>query len=78
MVEYFDLYLYQLAEADKLYRIKHLERQQAEQYAMAWFDKGGTHDYMLVTEDSTPWMEQPDIIDVNADWIKSNVIGDSK
>ena len=67
---FFDLYLYVIPESDKLVKIPHLTRDEAETYASQWFDINELHDYMLVTEDSTPWSEPVPTITVKSpEWI---------
>lgn len=69
--EWFDLYLYQVPHSDDLVKIPHLNRNDAEQYASYWFEMNDLHDYMLVTEGSTPWSEPVPIITVaSPDWIE--------
>lgn len=68
--DFYDLYLYVVPENDKLMKISHLTRKDAEKYAKYWFDMNELHDYMLVTEDSTPWSEPIPSIEVKTpEWI---------
>ena len=67
---YNDLYLYTIPENDKLVKIPHLSRDDAEKYARYWLEMNELHDYMLVLEGSTPWSEpEPDISVKSPDWI---------
>ncbi len=67
---FYDLYLYVVPENDKLIKIPHLTREDAEKYSKYWFDMNELHDYMLVTEGSTPWSEPiPDITIKSPEWI---------
>ena len=68
--KFFDLYLYVVPESNKLTKIPHLSMEDAQKYAKQWFDINDLHDYMLVTEDSTPWSEPiPDITVESPEWI---------
>ena len=68
--KFFDLYLYVIPESDKLVKIPHLTLNEAEKYAIQWFDINDLHDYMLVTEGSTPWSDPiPSITVKDPEWI---------
>lgn len=69
--EYFlDLYLWIIPDNNKLYKIGHLTKEQADTYAKEWFDISEIHDYMYVLEGSTPWsIPVPTIIEKNPEWI---------
>ena len=68
---WFDLYLYLVPNSDKLVKIPHLKREDAETYAQDWFEMNEMHDYMLVVEGSTPWGEiTPTITIVTPEWVK--------
>lgn len=67
---FYDLYLYLIPENDKLTKIPHLSMDDAKKYADYWFEMNELHDYMLVTEGSTPWSEPvPDIEVKTPEWI---------
>ena len=67
---FFDLYLFTIPESNKLVKIPHLTKTDAEKYAKQWFEMNDLHDYMFVTEGSTPWSEPvPDISIENPEWI---------
>ena len=67
---FYDLYLYVAPESDKLNKIPHLTRECAEMYAKHWFEMNELHEFMLVTEGSTPWSEPiPTIVEKTPEWI---------
>ena len=67
---FYDLYLYIVPQNDKLFKIPHLTREDADKYAQYWFDMNEMHDYMLVTENSTPWSEPAPSIEIKTpEWI---------
>lgn len=66
---HFDLYLFEVDSPEDLYKIGHLPYSDAQLYADYWLAMGDSHDYMLVSEDSTPWNDQPNIIEKSVDWI---------
>lgn len=69
-----DLYLWIEPKRDELYRLGNLTLDEANHYAMMWFEANETHDYMIVLEGSKPWVEpKPTIIDVGIDWIDEQI-----
>ncbi len=69
---WFDLYLFVVNNADHLIKISHLNFVDAAAYAEEWFEMNELHDYMLVTENSTPWHNPvPDIVVKSPEWIRS-------
>jgi hypothetical protein len=59
-----DLYLWVIPNNDVLYKIGHLSFTEATECSVKWFEKDANNDYMIVTEDSTPWSEpKPTIIE---------------
>lgn len=67
---FYDLYLYIVPESDKLTKIPHLSMDDAKMYADYWSEMNELHDYMLVTEESTPWSEPAPSIEVKTpEWI---------
>ena len=65
----FNLYLYTLPYNDKLILIPDLSRSDAEELANRWYEMNELHDYILVTKDSTPWMDEPEITVKTPEWI---------
>lgn len=65
----FDLYLFLVGEANKLYKLGHLSKNEADKYAEYWIEMNEMHDYILVTEGSTPWTDNPTIIEKSPEWI---------
>lgn len=69
---FYDLYLYVIPKNQKLVKIPHLTFEDGMKYANQWIDMNDLHEYMLVTEDSTPWVEPtPDICIETPNWIIS-------
>ena len=69
---FFDLYLFTITESDKLVKIPHLTMDDATKYSRQWLKLNDFHDYMLVTEGSTPWSEPvPDITIESTEWIEA-------
>lgn len=69
---FYDLYLYVIPKSDKLVKIPHLSKTEADNYARCWFDMNELHDYMLVTEGSKPWSEPAPSIEIQSpEWILS-------
>lgn len=66
---YFDLYLFEIDSPDDLYKISHLSYSDAQLYADYWVGMSDSNDYILVLEDSTPWNDQPTIIEKSPEWI---------
>ena len=67
---FYDLYLYINPKNNKLTKIPHLTRSEAEEYAKIWFEMNELHDYMLVLEESKPWSEpEPNITIKSPEWI---------
>lgn len=67
---FYDLYLYLVTESNKLFKIPHLTAFDATKYANYWFEMNEMHDYMLVTENSTPWSEPIPSIEIKSpEWI---------
>lgn len=61
--KFYDLYAYVIPDNTRLIKIPHISFDQATQLAKAWFNMYNIHDFMLVTENSTPWVEPaPEII----------------
>lgn len=68
--QFYDLYLYLVSESNKLFKIPHLTMSNAKKYASYWFEMNEMHDYMLVTENSTPWSEPTPSIEIKSpEWI---------
>lgn len=67
---FYDLYLYLVPEGDKLTKIPHLSKKDAEKYADYWVEMNELHGYILVTEGSTPWYEPAPSIEIKTpEWI---------
>lgn len=67
--QWFDLYLFLVGEANVLYKLSHLSKEDADKYADYWIEMNDMHDYMLVLEGSTPWDDTPTIIEKSPEWI---------
>lgn len=67
--QWFDLYLFLVGEPNVLYKIGHLSKEDADKYADYWIEMNDMHDYMLVLEGSTPWNDDPTIIEKSPEWI---------
>ncbi len=68
---YYDIYLWVFPESNKLTKIGHLSRKDAERLANKWFEMNELHDYMLVTEGSTPWYDEPVITVKPREWLEN-------
>ncbi len=55
--KFYDLYLYTIPDCNNLIKIDHLLFNVAKDYSKNWVKLNNTHDFMLVTEGSTPWIE---------------------
>lgn len=67
--KWFDLYLFVVDNADHLIKLPHLTFKEASDYSEMWFEINDMHDYMLVTEGSTPWVDEPIIEVKDPSWI---------
>jgi hypothetical protein len=69
-----DLYLWVAPKNDVLYKLGSISHDDADHYAMMWFEANELHEYMYVIEGSKPWSEpEPTIIDITPDWIKNEL-----
>ena len=66
---FFDIYLWVFPENDKVIKIGHLTRNEAEELSKRWFELNELHDYMLVTEASTPFMDEPSTEVKTKEWL---------
>lgn len=66
---YYDIYLYWMHNPDYLYKIGHVDHDQARKLCQKWFEMGEDRDYMLVTEDSKPYFEDTKVSVVDSEWI---------
>lgn len=65
-----DLYLYKFNDSKFLIKIPKVTFDIGTQYAQKWLAIDAMHDYMLVTEGSTPWHVEPENIDIrDLDWL---------
>ena len=71
MDQYYDIYLWEFPKSDELIKIAHLSREDAERLSNKWFEMNEFHDYMLVTEGSTPWYDEPTITVKTREWIEN-------
>ncbi len=69
--KFFDIYLWTFPENDKLIKINHLTHEEAKSFADRWHKLNEFHDYMLVVEGSTPFMDEPTIEIKTKEWFKS-------
>lgn len=67
---FFDIYLWTFPENDKLIKISHLSHDEAVSLSNKWFELNELHDYMLVTEESTPFMDEPSIVVKTKEWLE--------
>lgn len=67
---FYDLYLFNVLETDKLFKLPHLTKEEADKYSLEWFELNNLHDYIFVIEGSTPWTEpKPTIVIKTPEWI---------
>ena len=68
--KYVDLYLYVAPDDKTLYLIPHVTMEEAKVYAARWFELNELHEYIIATEESTPWVDPaPTIIKKTPEWI---------
>jgi len=67
---FYDLYLFIVEDSIHLIKLPHLSLYDAKKYSKQWYAMNEMHDYMLVTEDSTPWYEEPSIVIKDPDWLQ--------
>lgn len=68
--KYVDLYLYLALDDKTMVLIPHISMEDAKIYADRWFELNELHEYIIVTEGSTPWFEPaPTIIKKTPEWI---------
>ncbi len=67
----YNLYLYFMGAPNDLYLIKGMGYDEAYDLAYKWFKAGDNRDFMLVTEDSTPYGIDAIVTEVSSDWIDS-------
>lgn len=67
---WYDLYLWIIPDSNTLYKLGHIDLEDAKKYSNQWFEANELHDYMYVLEGSTPWSEpKPTIVDISPEWI---------
>ena len=69
--KFFDIYLWTFPENDKLIKISHLTHEEAKKLSDRWYELNELHDYMLVVEGSTPFMDEPSIDIQTKEWLES-------
>lgn len=67
--QFFDIYLWIFPKNDKLIKIEHLTRKEAEELSNRWYELNKLHDYMLVTEVSTPFDNEASIEIKPKEWL---------
>ena len=73
--QFFNIYLWIFPENNKLIKIEHLTRKEAEELSNRWYELNELHDYMLVTEVSTPFGNDVSIEIKPKEWLleKDNI-----
>ena len=66
---FFDIYLWLFQENDKLIKIGHLTHEEADDLAKRWYELNELHEYVLVTEDSTPFNDEVSIEIKTKEWL---------
>ena len=66
---FFDIYLWTFKEDDKIIKIEHLTYGQATKLCKLWHKLNALHEYMLVTEASTPFRYEVSIEIKTKEWL---------
>ncbi len=68
---FFDIYLWTFQEDDKLIKIGHLTHKEAEELSKRWYELNELHEFILVTEASTPFGDEVSIEIKTKEWLLS-------
>ena len=69
-MNYYDIYLWTFSNNKELIKIPHLTHDDAVRLTSKWYELNELHDYMLVLEGSTPWLEKPNIVEKDKQWLE--------
>lgn len=72
----YDLYLWPKITENKLYKIPKLSHEEAVGLSKKWMKSHRWSDFILVTQGSTPWMIEPQIIITDPSFIDNYKDGD--
>ena len=68
--KFFDIYLWTFPENNKLIKISHLTHDEATRLSDKWYELNELHDFMLVLEGSTPFMDEPSVTLQTKEWLE--------